>query len=168
MKISQPTCKGDGNFPSHNMNFTIWEKLKRDEGWTTSICHCLLLYFFKTVSASGFPKHFDGTVYLNGRIQDTRQDFCPGCLQKKEGWMTEWIRIITLTTQGTQIWTIITVIRSTTQSAKKGLRHTLKLNCNNIYRHCISDSVPVCSRKRICTLSAIPKKVLRNRYVANT
>ena len=58
--------------------------------------------------------------------------------------MTEWIRIIILATHVTQIWTIITLIRSTTQSAKNDLRHSLKLNCNNNYRHRISESVRVC------------------------
>ena len=82
--------------------------------------------------------------------------------------MTEWIRIITLATQGTQVWTIITLIRSTTQSAKNDLRHTLKLNCNENYRHRISESVLVSSVKRVRTLSGNPEKVLRNWYGANT
>ena len=76
--------------------------------------------------------------------------------------MTEWIRIITLATQGTQVWTIITLIRSTTQSAKNDQRHTLKLNCNENYRHRISESVLVSSVKRVRTLSGNPEKVLRN------
>ena len=58
--------------------------------------------------------------------------------------MTEWIRIIILATHGTHIWTIITLIRSTTQKAKKDLRHPLKLNSNNSYRHRTSGSVLVC------------------------
>ena len=62
--------------------------------------------------------------------------------------MTEWIRIITLATQGTQVWTIITLIRSTTQSAKIDLRHTLKLSCNENYRNRISESVLVSSVKK--------------------
>ena len=82
--------------------------------------------------------------------------------------MTEWIRIITLATQGTQVWTIITLIRSTTQSAKNDLRHTLKLNCNENYRHRISESDLVSSVKRVRTLSRNPEKVLRNWYGANT
>ena len=82
--------------------------------------------------------------------------------------MPEWIRIITLATQGTQVWTIITLIRSTTQSAKNDLRHTLKLNCNENYRHRISESVLVSSVKRVRTLSGNPEKVLRNWYGANT
>ena len=82
--------------------------------------------------------------------------------------MTEWKGIITLATQGTQIWTIITLIRSTTQSAKNYLRHTLKLNCNENHRYRISESVLVPSVKRIRTLSGIPKKILQNRYRANT
>ena len=76
--------------------------------------------------------------------------------------MTEWIRIITLATQGTQIWTIITLIGSTTQSAKNDLHHTLKLNCNENYRHRISESILVSSVKRVHTLSGNPQKVLRN------
>ena len=87
---------------------------------------------------------------------------------KKEGEMTEWIRIKILATHGTQIWTIITLIRSTTQSAKNDLRHTLKLNCNENYRHRISESVLVCSMKRIRTLSGNPRKVIRNWYGGNT
>ena len=82
--------------------------------------------------------------------------------------MTERIRIIILATHGTQIWTIITLIWSTTQSAKNDLRHTLKLNCNENYRHRISESVLVSSVKRIRTLSRNPGKVLRNWYGANT
>ena len=82
--------------------------------------------------------------------------------------MTEWIRIIIIATQGTQIWTIITLIASTTQSAKNDIRHTVKLSCNNNYRHWISECVLVCSMKRIRTLSGNPRKVLRNRYGANT
>ena len=58
--------------------------------------------------------------------------------------MTEWIRIIILATHGTQIWTIITLIPSSTQSAKIGLRHSLKLKCNNNNRHRISESGLVC------------------------
>ena len=82
--------------------------------------------------------------------------------------MTEWIRIITLATQGTHIWTIITLIRSTTQSGKIDLRHTLKLNCNENYRHRISESVLVSSVKRVRTLSGNPEKVSGNWYGANT
>ena len=72
--------------------------------------------------------------------------------------MMEWIRIITLATQGTQVWTIITLIRSTTQSTKNHLRHTLKLNCNENYRHRISKSVLVSSVKSVRTLSGHPEK----------
>ena len=82
--------------------------------------------------------------------------------------MTEWRRNITLATLGTQIWTFLTLIRSSTQSAKNDLRHTLKLNCNENYRHRISESVLASSVKRIRKLSANPKKVLRNWYGANT
>ena len=82
--------------------------------------------------------------------------------------MTEWMRIITLATQGTRIWTIITLNRSITQRAKNDLCHTLKLNCNENYRHRISESVRAYSVKRIHTLSGNPKKVLRNWYGANT
>ena len=78
--------------------------------------------------------------------------------------MTGWIRIITLATQGT----VITLIRSTTQSAKNDLRHTLEPNCNENYRHRISESVLVYSVKRVRTLSGNPEKVLRNWYGANT
>ena len=76
--------------------------------------------------------------------------------------MTERIRIITLATRGTQIWTIITLIRSTTQSAKKDLRHTMKLKSNENYRHRISESVLVCAMERISTLSGNPRNVLWN------
>ena len=74
--------------------------------------------------------------------------------------MTEWIRIITLATRGTQIWTIITLIRSTTHSAKNDLRHTLKLDSNENYRHRISESVLLCAMERIRTLSGNPRNVL--------
>ena len=73
--------------------------------------------------------------------------------------MTEWIRIIILATHGTQVWTIITLIRSTTQSTKNDLRHTLKLNANDNYRHRISESVLVCAMERIRTLSGNPRNV---------
>ena len=76
--------------------------------------------------------------------------------------MTEWIRIITLGTRGTQIWTIITLIRSTTQSAKIDLRHSVKLTSNDNYRHRISESVLVCAMERIRTLSGNPRNVLWN------
>ena len=62
----------------------------------------------------------------------------------------------------TQIWTMITLIRPTTQSAKIDLRHTLELNCNEKYRHLNSESVRVSSVKRIRTLPGNPNKVLRN------
>ena len=51
---------------------------------------------------------------------------------------------------------------------KNDLRHTPKLNCNEIYGHRNSESVLVCSVKRILTLSGHPRKVLRNWYGANT
>ena len=73
--------------------------------------------------------------------------------------MTEWIWIITLATRGTQIRTIITLIRSTIQSAKNDLRHTLKLNSNENYRHRISESVLVFATERIRTLSGNPRNV---------
>ena len=76
--------------------------------------------------------------------------------------MTKWIRIIPLAIRGTQSWTIITLIRSSTQSAKNDLRHILELNCNGNYRHRISETVLVSSVKRIRTISGNPKKVLRN------
>ena len=76
--------------------------------------------------------------------------------------MTEGIRIITLATRGTQIWTIITLIRSTNQSAKNDLRHTLNLNSNDNYRHRISEYGLVCAMERICTLSGNPRNVLWN------
>ena len=82
--------------------------------------------------------------------------------------MTEWIRIIILATHETHIRSIITLNRSTTQSAKNCLRHTLKLNCNNNYRRWDSESVQVCSMKRIRTLSGNPGNKLRNWYGANT
>ena len=82
--------------------------------------------------------------------------------------MTEWIRIIILATHGTQIWTIKTLIRSTTQSAKNYPRHTLKLNCNDNYRHRISESVLVCSMKRIRAISGDPRNTLLNWYGGNT
>ena len=82
--------------------------------------------------------------------------------------MTEWIRIILLATHGTQTRTIITITRSTPVRAKNDLRHSLKQNCNNNYRHRISETVPACSMKRIRTLSGNPGKVWRNWYGANT
>ena len=81
--------------------------------------------------------------------------------------MTDWIRIIILATQGTQIWTIITLIRSTTQSAENEILHTLKLKWNQSYRHRISEPVLICSMKRIRKLSGILRKVLRNWCGAN-
>ena len=81
--------------------------------------------------------------------------------------MTVWIRIITLVTQGTQIWTIITLARSTIQRAKNDPRQTLQLNCNENYKPWISESVLVCSMKRIRTLSGKPRIVLWNWYAEN-
>ena len=51
---------------------------------------------------------------------------------------------------------------------QKCLRHNMRLNCNEKYRHRISESVLVSSVKRIRTLSGNPKKVLRNWYGAKT
>ena len=51
---------------------------------------------------------------------------------------------------------------------EKDLRHTLKLKCNNNYRHWISESVQVFSMKRIRTLSGNPRIVLRNWCGLNT
>ena len=82
--------------------------------------------------------------------------------------MREWIRIIKLAIQGIQHWTIITLFRSTTQSAKIYLRHTLQLNCNDNYRHWIVKSVLICSMKRIHTFSGKPGKNLRKWCGANT
>ena len=47
-------------------------------------------------------------------------------------------------------------------------RHTLQLNCNDNYRHWISESVLLCSMKRIRILSGNPGNNLRNWYEANT
>ena len=51
---------------------------------------------------------------------------------------------------------------------KNDLRQTLELNCNENYRHRISESVLVCSMKLIRTFAGNPRKVLRNWYAATT
>ena len=45
------------------------------------------------------------------------------------------------------------------------LRHHLKQNCNENYRHWIFESVLVCSTERLRTLSGIPRNVAWNYYV---
>ena len=70
------------------------------------------------MSASGFRKTFDEATHLTGSIPDTIQERCPENLHEEEEQMTKWIRIKILATDGTHIWTIITLIRSTTHSAK--------------------------------------------------
>ena len=81
--------------------------------------------------------------------------------------MTEWIRIVTLATRGTQIWTIITPISINHPKRKKDLCHTFKLNSNDNYWHQISESVLVCAMERIRTLSGNPRNVLWNSYAEN-
>ena len=54
------------------------------------------------------------------------------------------------------------------RSTKYDLRHHLKPNCNENYRHWIFEPVLVCSAERPRTLSGIPRNVLWNWYGANT
>ena len=54
------------------------------------------------------------------------------------------------------------------RSTKNDLRHHMKPNCNEKYRHWISESVLVCSTERLRTLSGNPRNVLCNWYGANT
>ena len=48
------------------------------------------------------------------------------------------------------------------RSIKYDLRHHLKLNCNETYKHWIFESDLVCSTERLRTLSGIPRNVLWN------
>ena len=54
------------------------------------------------------------------------------------------------------------------RSTNYDLRHHLKPNCKEIYRHWIFESDLVCSSEHLCTLSGNPKNVLCNWYGANT
>ena len=54
------------------------------------------------------------------------------------------------------------------RSTKYDLRHHLKPNCKETYRHWIFESDLVCSSERLRTLSGIPRNVLWNWYGANT
>ena len=54
------------------------------------------------------------------------------------------------------------------RSTNHDLRHHLKPNCKETYRHWIFESVLVCSTERLRILSGIPRNVLWNWYGANT
>ena len=54
------------------------------------------------------------------------------------------------------------------RSTKYDLRHHLKPNCKETYRHWIFESDLVCSTERLRTLSGIPRNMLWNWYGANT
>ena len=54
------------------------------------------------------------------------------------------------------------------RSTKYDLRHHLKPNSKETYRHWIFESDLVCSTERLRTLSGIPRNVLWNWYGANT
>ena len=51
---------------------------------------------------------------------------------------------------------------------KYDLRHHLRPNCNETYKHWIFESDLVCSTERLRTLSGIPRNVIWNWYGANT
>ena len=54
------------------------------------------------------------------------------------------------------------------RSTKYDLRHHLKPNCKETYKHWFFESVLLFSTERLRTLSGIPRNVLRNWYGANT
>ena len=54
------------------------------------------------------------------------------------------------------------------RSTKYEIRHHLKPNCKEIYKHWISESVLVCPMERLRTLSGNPRNVLWNWYGGNT
>ena len=54
------------------------------------------------------------------------------------------------------------------RSTNYDLRHHLKPNCKETYKHWIFESVLLCSTERLRTLSTNPRNVIRNWYGANT